>query len=279
MILPHIRRPLIMGILNITPDSFSDGGAFLERDRAVSHATEMIEAGVDILDIGGESTRPGSERVDANRQIDRVLPVIEELFKSLPRGYPVSIDTTLAAVAERAILAGASIINDISAGEDDAAMFPLAAQTGVEIILMHKQGAPATMQEHPCYDNVVEEVREYLLVRAAAAQQAGVLQQKIIIDPGIGFGKTLEQNLQIMENLKYYVDTGYPVLLGASRKSFLKKLSHVENSRGLVGATCATTVMGLMAGVRILRVHDVKQNRQALDVAYALTVTGKKLLL
>jgi dihydropteroate synthase len=273
MILPQISRPLIMGILNITPDSFSDGGEFFDRDKAAAHALELVEEGADILDLGGESTRPGAERIDADRQIDRVLPVIEELFKALPQGYPVSIDTTLAAVAEQAIQAGASIINDISAGEDDESMFPLAAATGVDIILMHKQGAPATMQERPCYDNVVEELREYLLARAAVAQQTGVRQQNIIIDPGIGFGKTREHNLAIMENLKRFVDTGYPVLLGASRKSFLKKLSHVEDSRGLVGATCATTVMGLMAGVRILRVHDVKQNRQALDVAYALNVS------
>ena len=149
MILPRIRRPLIMGILNITPDSFSDGGNFLEPDRAVKHALEMVDEGADILDIGGESTRPGSEHVGVQQQIDRVLPVIELLAQSLPEAYPISIDTTMAAVADRAIRAGATIINDISAGEDDAAMFPLAAATGVHIILMHKQGTPATMQAHP----------------------------------------------------------------------------------------------------------------------------------
>jgi len=270
MILPDIQRPLIMGIVNITPDSFSDGGIYLERDSAVNHALEMVSVGADILDIGGESTRPGSDHVSADLQSKRVLPVIEELFKSLPGHYPVSIDTTLAEVAERAIRVGASIINDVSAGEDDADMFPLAAATGVQIILMHKQGTPANMQHNPSYKNVVEEVRDYLLLRASEAQRAGVKQHNILIDPGIGFGKTLEHNLEIMNNLKGFVDTGYPVLLGASRKNFLKKLSHAEDPRDLAGATCATTAMGVIAGVRILRVHDVQQNRQALEVAWAL---------
>lgn len=273
MILPDSRRPLIMGIVNITPDSFSDGGIYLERDSAVNHALGMVGNGAQILDIGGESTRPGSGRVSLNQQNERVLPVIEELLKSLPEGYPISIDTTLAEVAERAIQAGASIINDISAGEDDADMFPLAAATGVDIILMHKQGSPAIMQNNPSYKNVVEEVRNYLLERVAVARKAGVKQENINIDPGIGFGKTQEHNLSIMQNLKRFVDTGYPVLLGASRKSFLKQLVQAEDSRDLAGATCATTVMGVMAGVRILRVHDVKENRQAMEVAYALSVS------
>ena len=271
MMLPHIRRPLIMGILNITPDSFSDGGNYLERDTAVKHALEMVDEGADILDIGGESTRPGSQRVGADRQIERVVPVIEQLAGTLPQDFPISIDSTLAAVADQAIRAGASIINDISAGEDDTAMLPLAAATGVHIILMHKQGTPATMQAHPSYDNVVEQVREYLLARAAAARQAGIHEGNIIIDPGIGFGKAFEHNMEIMENLTRFIDTGYQVLLGTSRKSFLKKLSNIEDNLGLVGATCATTVLGVMAGVRILRVHDVRQNRQAVEVAWALS--------
>jgi dihydropteroate synthase len=270
MMLPHIRRPLIMGILNITPDSFSDGGNYLERDTAVKHALEMVDEGADILDIGGESTRPGSQRVGADQQIERVVPVIKQLAGTLPQDFPISIDSTLAAVADQAIRAGASIINDISAGEDDAAMLPLAAATGVHIILMHKQGTPATMQAHPSYDNVVEQVREYLLARAAAARQAGIHEGNIIIDPGIGFGKAFEHNMEIMENLTRFIDTGYQVLLGTSRKSFLKKLSNIEDNLGLVGATCATTVLGVMAGVRILRVHDVRQNRQAVEVAWAL---------
>lgn len=270
MMLPHIRRPLIMGILNITPDSFSDGGNYLERDTAVKHALEMVDEGADILDIGGESTRPGSQRVGADQQIERVVPVIKQLAGTLPQDFPISIDSTLAAVADQAIRAGASIINDISAGEDDAAMLPLAAATGVHIILMHKQGTPATMQAHPSYDNVVEQVREYLLARAAAARQAGIHEENIIIDPGIGFGKAFEHNMEIMENLTRFIDTGYQVLLGTSRKSFLKKLSNIEDNLGLVGATCATTVLGVMAGVRILRVHDVRQNRQAVEVAWAL---------
>lgn len=270
MILPRILRPLIMGIVNITPDSFSDGGAFLDRDRAVAHALELVQQGADILDLGGESTRPGAEPVAAEVQIERVLPVLEQLVQSLPEGFPLSIDTTLGPVAEAAIHAGASIINDISAGEEDAHMFSLAAAAGVDLILMHKQGTPATMQENPVYEDVVEEVRDYLLERAAAALSAGVKQENIVIDPGIGFGKTLEHNLLIMENLGRYVETDYPVLLGASRKSFLKRLCQRGEPGALAGATCATTVLGVQAGVRILRVHDVRENRQALDVAWAL---------
>lgn len=273
MILPHIRRPLIMGILNITPDSFSDGGEFLEQDKAVAHALKLVADGADILDLGGESTRPGAERISADDQIERVLPVIKQLVQSLPEGYPLSIDTTLASVAEAAIQAGASIINDISAGEEDEEMFPLAASAGVDIILMHKQGTPATMQDNPVYGNVVEDIRDYLLERANMARHAGVNQENIVIDPGIGFGKTREHNIRLMEKLDRFVDTSYSVLLGASRKRFLKNLSNIEDSRDLVGATCATTVLGVTAGVRILRVHDVKENRQAMEVAWALNVS------
>ena len=270
MILPHTRRPLIMGILNITPDSFSDGGEFFDPDKAVAHALKLVDDGADILDLGGESTRPGSERVGADEQIERVLPVIEQLVRHLPEGFPLSIDTTLAAVGDRAIRAGASIVNDISAGEDDEDMLTMVAAAGVDIILMHKQGSPATMQENPEYENVVEDIRHYLLERVAAARRTGVKQENIVIDPGIGFGKTLEHNLRLMENLNRFVDTGYPALLGASRKSFLKNLGQVQDSRDLAGATCATTVIGIQAGVRIFRVHDVKENRQALEVAWAL---------
>ena len=270
MILSHIRRPLVMGILNITPDSFSDGGKFIEPDRAIQHAKRMVDEGADIIDIGGESTRPGSERVNAGEQINRVIPVIEELARILPAGFPISIDTTSARVARCAIDAGASIINDISGGEDDAAIIDLAAAAGVHIILMHKLGAPATMQENPVYEDVVEEVKTYLLNRAAVAEDTGVEKRKIIIDPGIGFGKTYEHNLQLMERLDRFTTTEYPVLLGTSRKTFLKKICQVDDTRGLIGATCATTVLGVMAGVRIVRVHDVRQNREALEVAWAL---------
>ena len=259
-----------MGILNITPDSFSDGGEFLDREKAVAHALKLVDDGAEILDLGGESTRPGAERIGADQQIERVLPVIELLVQSLPEGFPLSIDTTLAAVADRAIHAGVSIINDISAGEDDKDMLPLAAATGVDIILMHKRGTPATMQDNPVYGNVVEDIRKYLLKRADVARNAGVRQENIVIDPGIGFGKTLEHNVRLMENLNRFVDTGYSVLLGTSRKRFLKNLCQVEDAVDLTGATCATTVLGVMAGMRILRVHDVKQNRQALEVAWAL---------
>ena len=262
-----------MGILNITPDSFSDGGKFLDQGSAVKQALQMVEDGADIIDIGGESTRPGSERVSASQQVDRIIPVMRELVRVLPDGFPLSIDTTRAAVAEEAIMVGASIINDISAGEDDLGMFPLAARTNTEIILMHKRGTPATMQDNPVYGDVVTEVCSYLLDRAAAAVDAGVDKHNITVDPGMGFGKTLEHNLQLLTSLDSLVATGYPVLLGASRKNFLKKLSLSDDSRELAGATCATTVLGVSAGARILRVHDVKQNRQALDVTWAFRVS------
>ena len=266
----QFNRPMIMGILNVTPDSFSDGGDFIEQGKAVAHGLDMVEDGADILDIGGESTRPGAARIDAEEQIRRVIPVIKELMKSLPDFFPISIDTTLHRVAEVAVEAGATMINDISSGEDDENIFLLAASTGVPIVLMHKQGTPENMQQEPHYENVVEEVKTYLLERAKKAETLGVEKEQIILDPGIGFGKTKEHNLQLMNNLDRFVETGYSVLLGASRKAFLKKLSDVEDPRGLVGATCATTVMAIMAGVHIIRVHDVKQNKQALEVAFAM---------
>jgi dihydropteroate synthase len=265
-----IHRPMIMGILNITPDSFSDAGLFKGKDSAIKHALDMANEGADIIDIGGESTRPGAERISAEEQISRVIPVIEAICSQLPPQFPISIDTTLSEVARIACETGANIINDISAGEDDPEMFALAAELNLPLILMHKQGSPEAMQISPHYDNVVEDIRAYLLGRADKAKEAGMVSTNIIIDPGIGFGKTNEQNLLLMNNLNRFVDTGYAVLLGTSRKKFLKKISKVEDSRGLVGATCATTVMAIMAGVQIIRVHDVKQNKQALEVAYAM---------
>jgi len=264
----RLDRPQIMGILNVTLDSFSDGGQFLEGGSAVSHALRMAEDGADIIDVGGESTRPGSQRVDAEEQKHRVLPVIEEIRKKLPAQVVISIDTTLSEVAEAALEAGAGMINDISAGREDPEILTLAAERRCPLVLMHMQGTPATMQDNPVYADVVGEIREFLLERAKAAEAKGVSRENIVIDPGIGFGKTTEHNLQIIAGLKSFVETGYPVLLGASRKRFMGSVCGNTTPRELVGATCATTVIGVFAGVRILRVHDVKANRQAADVAF-----------
>jgi len=271
----HLDRPIIMGILNITPDSFSDGGQFLEGGSAVSHALQMAEEGADIIDVGGESTRPGSQRVDAGEQKRRVLPVIAEIRKKLPAHVIISIDTTLPEVADAALDAGAGMINDISAGRDDPEILTLAAERRCPLVLMHMQGTPATMQDNPVYTDVVGEIREFLLERAKAAEAKGVSRENIVIDPGIGFGKTTEHNLQIIAGLKSLVETGYAVLLGASRKRFMGSVCGNTTPRELVGATCATTVIGVCAGVRMFRVHDVKANRQAADIAFRVVQASR----
>jgi dihydropteroate synthase len=267
-------KPLIMGILNLTPDSFSDGGSHTDRGNAVHFALQMVREGADIIDVGGESTRPGSKPVAAAEQIRRVESVIAALRKTLPDEIPISIDSTRSEVAGAAVDAGASILNDVSAGRDDDEMFRLAASKNLPLILMHMQGSPATMQQNPHYDDVVAEIRSFLLERAELARQAGVPKNTIVIDPGIGFGKTKAHNRQLMANLKAFVDTGYPVLLGASRKRFLGAINQEIEPRKLVGATCATTVLGVQAGVRIFRVHDVMANRQAADVAFYVRPEG-----
>lgn len=260
-------RPLIMGILNVTPDSFSDGGRFIDTAAAIRHALGMLDEGADIIDIGGESTRPGAARITATEQLARVMPVMEGLAEHTDGRITISIDTTRAEVAAAALHAGASLINDVSAGRDDPDMFSLAAERKCSIVLMHMQGTPATMQDNPVYKNVVEDVLAFLHARIDAARSAGVAEKHIIIDPGIGFGKTFEHNLALMQNLYRFTATGYPVLLGASRKRFLKTLCEETAADRLTGATCATTVLGVQAGVRIFRVHDVYANRQAADIA------------
>jgi dihydropteroate synthase len=262
-----------MGILNVTPDSFSDAGHFQAVDQAVNHARRMLEAGADIIDVGGESTRPGSERVDVTEQKARVVPVIESIHAGIPDAI-ISIDTTLSEVAESALAAGAGMINDISAGRDDASMFELVADWNCPYCLMHMQGTPGTMQDDPVYEDVVEEIKAFLLERTDAAIAAGVDKTNIILDPGIGFGKSREHNLVLMANLGVFVATGYPILLGASRKRFMGSICEGSRPDELVAATCATTVLGLVAGVQIFRVHDVKENRQALDVAWHVINSG-----
>lgn len=263
-------RPVIMGILNVTPDSFSDGGKFSGLDAAMRQVELMVSEGVDIIDIGGESTRPGSDPVAAGEQIQRVVPVIEAIRECVSGDILISIDTTLSEVAKAALTAGANIINDVSGGRADPAILTLAAKTGVPIILMHSQGTPKTMQDNPHYDNVVQDVLEALHESINAALKAGVKKEAIAIDPGIGFAKRKQDNLDLLAHLDKLVATGFPVLLGTSRKRFMGTICDVTEPSELVTATAVTTALGVMAGVQMFRVHDVKENRQAVDVAWAI---------
>ncbi|MCL7420936.1 MAG: dihydropteroate synthase [Methylobacter sp.] len=273
----HIDKPLIMGILNVTPDSFSDGGRYSDVDAAVRQARRMLAEGTDIIDIGGESTRPGSEPVAADEQIQRVVPVITAIRQEVSAGIPISIDTTLSEVAKAALAAGADIINDISAGRDDEAILALAAETEAPIILMHSQGAPKTMQDKPYYDDVVREVLAALHRQIDAALKAGIKKERIAIDPGIGFGKRKQDNIDLLAHLDAFVATGYPVLLGTSRKRFMGAICAVTEPSELVTATAVTTALGIMAGVQMFRVHDVRENRQAADVAWAIKQSREKI--
>jgi len=265
----EFTHPQIMGILNVTPDSFSDGGQYTDVTAAIRQAESMIDDGADIIDIGGESTRPGAERVPADEQIRRIIPVVIALRANNP-SIIISIDTTLSSVAAAALQAGANLINDVSAGVDDPAILPLAATNDVPIILMHMQGHPTTMQDNPYYDDVVAEVKTALQQRIAAALAAGIKSQRIAIDPGIGFGKRKQDNIDLLAHLQQFTDMGYPVLLGTSRKRFMGSICHVTEPAELVTATAVTTALGVMAGVSMFRVHDVKPNRQAADVAWAI---------
>jgi dihydropteroate synthase len=265
---PDHPPPWIMGILNVTPDSFSDGGQFLSPEPAIDHARRMIDDGADIIDVGGESTRPGALPVEPDEQIRRIVPVIAEIRRSW--NGPISIDTTNADVARSALDAGGSWINDISALGDDRRMAGLIAQQGCPIVLMHMQGTPRNMQEKPTYTDVVGEVRAFLRERAKFAGSFGIAAENIIIDPGIGFGKTLEHNLSLLSRLTEIVALGYPVLVGASRKSFIGKISGPGLGDRLAGSLMAA-VESVRAGARIVRVHDVAPTRQALAVAAAIS--------
>ncbi len=262
--------PLIMGILNITPDSFSDGGKYNHPDLALQHALRMIEQGANIIDIGGESTRPGADIVSEQLQLQRVLPVVRLLRENIPQHILISIDTTNVNVAKAAIEAGANWINDVSAAEDSPDMLALAAKKQCTIVLMHRQGVSATMQDNPQYNNVSKEVANYLQKRAQIARDTGILAKNIILDPGIGFGKTFEHNISLMANLPSLVALGYKILLGTSRKRFLSEICQQPSSPKLAAATSATTTLGIIAGVSIFRVHDVLENRQAVDVTWEI---------
>jgi dihydropteroate synthase len=256
-----LSRPLVMGIVNVTPDSFSDGGLHLERDAALKHAHQLIAEGANILDIGGESTRPGAKPVGVQEELDRVLPVIEGL-RGAP--IPVSIDTRKPEVMQAAITAGAQMVNDINALQDAAAMNCVAA-SNVAVCLMHKQGDPQTMQQQPHYQNVVAEVCAFLRERTEAAQAVGIQRDRIAIDPGFGFGKTLEHNLSLLRELKRLTEPGVPVLAGLSRKSMLGALTGREAGQRLP-ASIAAALIAVQNGANIVRVHEVGATVDALKV-------------
>jgi dihydropteroate synthase len=264
-----IKKPLLMGILNTTPDSFSDGGNFLNVDDAISAGLKLLEAGATILDIGAESTRPGASSISPSEQVSRSISPIFEISQCMTEDKFISIDTRSAEVAGKALQAGACIVNDVSAGSDPE-MFPLVARTGASIILMHMNGQPNTMQVNPSYTNVVDEVKNFLLTRVREAISHGISPEKIAIDPGIGFGKSLEHNLLILKRLNVLIETGIPVVIGTSRKKFLGVLCERTVPAELDSATCATTALGVAAGVKIFRVHNVRDNFQAVNTSFAL---------
>jgi dihydropteroate synthase len=259
-------RTAVMGILNVTPDSFSDGGRYDTSEAAVSRADEMVSGGADIIDIGGESSRPGAGPVDAEEEKCRILPVIEQIAAA--HEIPVSVDTRKPGVAEAAVRAGASLINDIT-GFTDPAMIETAAASGTGIVIMHMQGDPGTMQENPRYDDVVDDIAAFLETRAAACIRAGVQPESIIVDPGIGFGKTVEHNLEILRRAGEFSRLGFPVLIGASRKSFIGKTLGLPVDRRLP-ADLAVSAVCAMRGIDILRVHDVAETAAALNMVSLL---------
>lgn len=261
------ERPLVMGILNVTPDSFSDGGRFFDFSKAVRRGMQMMEEGVDIIDVGGESTRPGASSIEEEEELKRVVPVIRELCSD-PK-VVVSIDTTKAGVAQKAIDAGARIINDVSALAGDPGMAEVAASTGAGAILMHMQGSPRTMQEAPVYGDVVGEVRDYLVARADDLVLKGVSRECLAVDPGIGFGKTLEHNISLLSGIRTLAAAGFPVAVGLSRKSFIGRLTGREVEDRLAGSLAGLGFCVLNM-VHILRVHDVRESVDAVRVACAL---------
>ena len=260
--------PIIMGILNVTPDSFSDGGAYPSTKSAVDRALIMIEQGAKIIDIGGESTKPGSERVPPIEQKRRIIDVISQLKKVIPNNILISVDTTSSEVAQAAVDLGVEMINDVSGGTDDEKMMPLIAQNNLYYCIMHMQGSPKTMQDNPTYENVIDEIKGFLMVQANKLTELGLEKNKIILDPGIGFGKTTNHNLEILNNLEIFSSLGFNTLLGASRKRLFSEISKENNPEDRISGTCATSALGVIAGINIFRVHDVWQNKQAIDVAF-----------
>lgn len=261
------KRTLIMGVLNVTPDSFSDGGFFYQKDEAIRQGLSMAEEGADILDVGGESTRPFSRSVSAEEEKERILPVIRELAKRID--IPISVDTCKAEVAAAALDAGASLVNDISALRFDPEMARTVARYGVPVILMHMQGTPQDMQLHPHYDHLLKEIRDFLAERIKAAEETGIPREHILIDPGIGFGKTFEHNLTLLKRLDFFQDLDRPLVLGTSRKAFIGKITG-RDPRDRDWGTAATLTVGAWQGAHLVRVHQVKAAKDVLAVTDAL---------
>lgn len=259
--------PRIMGIVNVTPDSFSDGGRYHQTDQAIDHALKLVEQGADILDIGGESTRPYSTPVAEEEERDRVIPVIEGIVKHTE--IPISIDTSKAAVAEAALAAGAEIINDVTGLEGDPRMIEVAVTSGAGVCAMHMQGTPQTMQDNPTYEAVVDEIIGYLMQRRDWLIEQGVARERICLDPGIGFGKTHQHNLELIAHVDRFHATDCPILVGHSRKGFIKKFSHDESPERVPG-TLAVSLGLARAGIQIIRVHDVLETRQGLWMQQAV---------
>ncbi len=265
-----LDRPRLMGVLNVTPDSFSDGGAFVDTDAAIDHAWAMVQAGVDLIDIGGESTRPGAAETPADVEAERVLPVLAGLSKAPPA---LSVDTRHAAVMRAAVAHGAAVINDVSALRHDADSLAVAAGSGLPVVLMHARGEPATMQDDPVYDDVLLDVYDFLDARIEACVAAGIVRDRLIVDPGIGFGKTLAHNLRLLRGLALFHGLGCPLLLGVSRKGFIGHLSGEPRPAARLPGSLAAMLLGLAQGAQIVRVHDVAESRQAVTIWHA-AVTG-----
>ncbi|UCD16212.1 MAG: dihydropteroate synthase [Candidatus Zixiibacteriota bacterium] len=269
----NLDRTLVMGILNVTPDSFSDGGMFFEPDQAVQYALEMIAQGADIIDIGGESSRPGSEPVEMEEELKRVLPVIRAVRESTR--IPISIDTTKGEVAREALRAGANIINDISALRSDPEMAEVAATYKAPVVLMHMLGTPRTMQLEPRYQDCIKEIRQFFSERIHHCHNYGIDKAQIIIDPGIGFGKRLEDNLEIIRRLEDFAMFDCPLMLGTSRKSFISMITKdKQNPENRIGGSLASAVLAILKGINILRVHDVAATVEAIKVVRAIEGTG-----
>lgn len=262
-----LDRPRIMGILNLTPDSFSDGGLWTDPERALRHAMEMVEQGADLVDIGGESTRPGADSVSTQEELDRVMPLVARV--AAESGVPVSIDTSKPEVMREAVAAGAGLINDVFALRQDGAL-EAAAALGVPVCLMHMQGQPRDMQSRPEYANVVADVRQFLAERAAACVEAGIAESRIIVDPGFGFGKTLQHNLDLLNGLAAVAELGFPVLAGLSRKSMLGAITG-RDSGDRIAASVAAALLAVQNGAAIVRVHDVAETSDALKVLTAFS--------
>ncbi|MGY8787166.1 MAG: dihydropteroate synthase [Fidelibacterota bacterium] len=258
------RETLIMGIVNVTPDSFSDGGQFYQAESAIDHGLSLIKEGAEILDIGGESTRPGAESISKDEELNRILPVIKGLRK-IDQEILISIDTTKSAVAAKAIEAGADIVNDISGLTLDKKMAKVVSKLDIPVVIMHLNGSPATMQKNPHYENLVGEISSFFLNRINVAKAAGIQSNKIILDPGIGFGKTMVHNFTLIQKLNKFCELGFPILIGPSRKAFIGTTLDLPTNERVEG-TAAAVSAGILNGARIVRVHDVKEMKRVVTI-------------